>query len=457
MELGRYRDVARIYLLIAGAFSVTFFFRWVMIGYMIVGALGAVICGVALFIFLVLGLAILYFGLEEWDRFYSNMTVPRSYHAQVVYPQPGFYYQQPAAYSPGHGQPAYYPPGYGLPAYGMPAYYGQYPVPPPAYRQPQAGYQPYPAPSYPVQPAFVPQPYVVAVAVPHRDLDPRRALILPDAHKLLAIFLLSVLAGGLALAAALYVHFAAIIVFLPAFVIGFSFPSMIWISYVYSFEKTHLLPSKTVLKAFVWGMLSTIPALLVNTAAALILGEGPEASLFVTLAVASVVAPLIEEFSKPWGVPLVRSDVRGPLDGLILGVTCGVGFALIENISYEFSFVLTGQDAAAVWTLGSLARGLGSIMVHATGAGMIGYAYGRYRAGGSLPPIGLAYMAAVGMHSAWNGISTVLGTYDMGVYATVPFMGIFVVVTYVVLRRLIDSGAAQEAAAGRTAEPPRVA
>jgi RsiW-degrading membrane proteinase PrsW (M82 family) len=269
--------------------------------------------------------------------------------------------------------------------------------------------------------------------------------MLPDAMKLLAFFLAAVLVGGLALALAPYTAYLSLLIFLPAFIIGFSFPSIIWISYVYGFEKTHLLPSKTILKAFVWGMLSTIPALLVNTIAAGIVGEGPGASLLVTLTVAAVVAPLIEEFSKPWGVLLVREDVRGPLDGLILGVTCGVGFALIENITYEFSFVLTGESAAAVWTLGSLARGLGSIMVHATGAGLIGYAYGRHRLGGGAIAIGLAYLAAVAMHSAWNGSSALLSTVDWGIFATVPFMMLFVIGSYYLLRYLIDRGAASEA------------
>jgi len=463
MEWARYRDMTRVYLLITGAFFVTFFVDWVISGYLAGGALGAVYIGAVAAIFLFLGLLILYFGLEKWDRFYSDMTVPQPAYQYYAYYQPA-YYPPPGYYYP---PPAYYPPPYGQQGYGMPAYYPQYPQ----YRQPAYQYPPaygQPAPQYTPayyqpQPAYQPPPPVVDYAGPHRyvpkapvqprELDPRRALILPGATRLLALFLLAVVAGGLALAMVPYMPIISIVVFLPAFVIGFSFPSLIWISYVYSFEKNHLLPSKTILKAFVWGMLSTIPAILVNTAAAGLLGEGEGAPLAVTLVTIAVIAPLIEEASKPWGVRLLQDDVRGPLDGLILGVTCGVGFALIENITYEFLFIWTGEGAAAAWTLGSLARGLGSVMIHAAGAGMIGYAYGRYRSGRDLATVGLAYLAAVGIHSAWNASSAVFSSFWWEVYASVGFMLLFVVGTYFLLRHLIDRGASAEMQAAATRPP----
>jgi RsiW-degrading membrane proteinase PrsW (M82 family) len=264
-----------------------------------------------------------------------------------------------------------------------------------------------------------------------------------------------VLVGGLSLALAPLTGGLTLLLFLPAFIIGFSFPSLIWISYVYGFEKRHNLPSRAVLTALVYGMLSTIPALIVNTAAGRYFGEGAGASLATMLVTAAVIAPLVEEFSKPWGLYLVRGEVRGPLDGLIMGVTCGVGFALIENITYELSFVFTGESAAAVWTLGSLARGLGSIMVHATGAGMIGYAYGRYRTGGGAMLIPLAYLAGVALHSLWNGSSAVFDTVSWGTAATVGFMFVFAVGAFLLLDRLIRMGTAFEDASRPPGLPPR--
>jgi RsiW-degrading membrane proteinase PrsW (M82 family) len=174
------------------------------------------------------------------------------------------------------------------------------------------------------------------------------------------------------------------------------------------------------------------------------------ASVTAMLLTAALVAPLVEEFSKPWGVFLVRKEVRSRLDGLIFGVTCGVGFALIENISYEFSFLLTGQDPAAVWTLGALARGLGSIMIHATGAGLIGYAYGRYRVvKGSTPAVVvLAYVVGVILHAAWNGASVLLSEVAYGDVLNIAFVPLFALGAFLLLRHFIGRGAASETEPG---------
>ena len=130
MELWRFRDLSRIYLLVAGAFSVVFFVRWVMIGYFTGGAFLAAVCGAALFIFLLLGVYLLYFGLERWDRFYSDITIPRP-------AQPYYAYYQPAYYQPGYYQPVYYqgPAYYQAPTYyyAQPAYYYAPPARPAEY------------------------------------------------------------------------------------------------------------------------------------------------------------------------------------------------------------------------------------------------------------------------------------------------------------------------------------
>jgi RsiW-degrading membrane proteinase PrsW (M82 family) len=271
-------------------------------------------------------------------------------------------------------------------------------------------------------------------------------LRLPSASLLLKVFLAALAVGGLSLALAPATGYT-VVIFLFAFIIGFSFPSLIWISYVYSFEKREPRPSKSILVAFTYGMLSTIPALLINTAASVLLGaDSPHPTVIATLLTVALVAPLVEELSKPWGLLLVRDHVRSRLDGLIFGVTCGVGFALIENISYELSFALTGDNPAAVWTIGSLARGLGSIMIHAAGAGLIGYAYGRYRLkkGSSLWGILLAYMLAVLMHASWNGASVLLPELPGGDYLNIAFIPLFAVGAFFLLKHFIERGAASE-------------
>jgi RsiW-degrading membrane proteinase PrsW (M82 family) len=466
METIHYRDLTRIYMLIGGAFSIVFFSEWVLVGFLAGGAAGAVLCGAALFIFLIMGIAIIFIALERYDSFFSP---PPPYYQ---FSPPQYYYYPPAGYYPqnfGPYNPAWYypPPGaqypygtyYPPPAayYPAPAYYPsaptQYPPagaydpaaqtrsPPVGAYHPAAPTQPPAAPTY-QQPAW---PQYQTGESPD-EAGNRRPLRLPSASLLLKVFLAALVVGGLSLALG-SVNGIFLLVFPVAFIIGFSFPSLIWISYVYSFEKREPRPSKSVLVAFTYGMLSTIPALIINTVVSIVVGaEGPHPTVIASLLAAAVGAPLIEEFVKPWGVRLVSADVRSRLDGLIFGVTCGVGFALIENISYELSFALTGDNPAAIWTLGSLARGLGSIMIHATGAGLIGYAYGRYRLkkGASLWGVALAYILAVILHASWNGASVLLPELPGGDILDLAFIPVFAVGAFLILRHFIDRGAASE-------------
>lgn len=497
-------------MLIVGAFSIVFFVRWVMMGYLLGGAMVALQCSAAFFVFLIIGGVILYLGLERYDTIFSPAPPVYPY-----YPAWSQYYPHQPYYPPAYGP--YYPPGYYPPAGGYypppgyaarpPAYpyapsyaYGYYP---PVSRYPEAAQRPaqvetaaptapsgqaprtparpspaappapqataaFAAPAAPSAPAAAPypppyqpapapppfQPYAPPAAVPSiDDIGNRKPLRLPSAANLLLVFLGAIILGGFSLALMGATGYVSLLIFPLTFIIGFSFPSLIWISYVYSFERKAPRPSKSMLVAFTCGMLSTIPALIVNTAAAVMLGaDSAHPTIIASLLTAAVVAPLIEEFSKPWGVYIVRDHVNSRLDGLIFGVTCGVGFALIENISYEVSFVLSGADVAAVWTLGSLARGLGSIMVHAAGAGLIGYAYGRYRVrrGSSFMAVPLAFLAAIIMHAGWNGASVILSEVPYGDLLNIAFIPVFSIGAYLLLRYFLDRGAASELEPGGT-------
>jgi len=485
METIHYRDLTRIYMLIGGAFSIVFFSEWVLVGYLAQGAAGAVICGAGLFIFLILGVAIIYIALERYDSYFSPPPPTYAfyppqyyYYPPAVYPPPAYGYYHPGWYYPPAG--AHYPPApyYPPPAANYPPAPSYNPPPGPqgqstgTYRPaaqvqyPPAGmYQPETAPQTPPAGNYQPQPVAQtppagtyqqpawpqypAVESPD-DAGNRRPLRLPSASLLLKVFLVALVVGGVSLALGPATGYT-LLVFPVAFIIGFSFPSLIWISYVYSFEKREPRPSKSILVAFTYGMLSTIPALIFNTVVSVLVGAGgPHPTVVASLLAAAVAAPLIEESVKPWGVLLVSDHVRSRLDGLIFGVTCGVGFALIENISYELSFALTGENPAAVWTLGALARGLGSIMIHAAGAGLIGYAYGRYRLmrGRSIWGIALAFIVAVLMHATWNGASVLLPELPGGDYLDIAFIPLLAIGAFLLLRRFIDRGAASELEAG---------
>ena len=89
-----------------------------------------------------------------------------------------------------------------------------------------------------------------------------------------------------------------------AFIIAFSFPGLIWISYIYTRTVASPEPQRLVLIALAWGMFSTLPASLLNDMGArminvdqnALLGDGDFGQT--ELILVSVIAPFVEEILK---------------------------------------------------------------------------------------------------------------------------------------------------------------
>ena len=201
-----------------------------------------------------------------------------------------------------------------------------------------------------------------------------------------------------------------------AFIIAFSFPGLIWISYIYTRTVASPEPQRLVLIALAWGMFSTLPASLLNDMGArminvdqnALLGDGDFGQTEVILV--SVIAPFVDEILKPIGLIFVMKRLKTPYEGVLYGVACGMGFAIIENLLYElFILIWYGADA---WTINAFVRGIGSTVLHAVGPAAIGYAIALSNQ--MQKPVQknllIAYIFGFTMHALWNG------------FATMPFM-----------------------------------
>jgi RsiW-degrading membrane proteinase PrsW (M82 family) len=267
-----------------------------------------------------------------------------------------------------------------------------------------------------------------------------RSLHMPSTKTILIIFLAAIgIGAAILLTIETWFGTFAWIPFVFVFVIAFSFPSFMWISFVYSKDLLTPEPARNIMIALTWGMLSVIPALIGE----ILLGMFWQiffvnAATLVFLS-AAVNAPFVEEFCKPLGLGFIRFDINTRLDGLIYGVTAGMGFAMVENLLYEFSVIVApvfelffetspsgdlAITASATWGLTSLVRGLGSTIGHAVGAGMIGMAYFQFRKsrGESIMPLVSAFSFAVILHMSWNGVLTIIDSLELGELAAVPFI-----------------------------------
>lgn len=112
----------------------------------------------------------------------------------------------------------------------------------------------------------------------------------------------------------------------------------------------------------------------------------------------AVLVPMIEELIKPVGVWLLAGAALTPAGGFAAGLLSGAGFALFESLAYTSN--------AEDWAFAVVVR-IGTAVMHIMTAGIVGWALAVAWRQGSPLRLGLAYLAAVLLHSLWNGITLI--------------------------------------------------
>lgn len=125
-------------------------------------------------------------------------------------------------------------------------------------------------------------------------------------------------------------------------------------------------------------------------------GCGTTASFTITFIFVAILGPIIEEVVKPLAVVAFIGRVRSASEAFVLGMACGIGFALIETVGY---IGLGYTD----WITVALER-TGASLLHGFGAGMVALGwYYLFRAKNYriLKFIG-CFAYAVFQHFVWN-------------------------------------------------------
>ena len=245
---------------------------------------------------------------------------------------------------------------------------------------------------------------------------------------LLLAFLITTILGSdlIALGTVMPFHFIPAFVFIVASPI---FPALMWISYVHHHRPGTLWHRTVILTAVMGGMLAIIVPFLVNTA----VGHYSE------LLASVLSAPLIEELSKGLMLLLVIKQIRGRFDGLFYGVTIGMGFAMAENLLYDYNHFMQGGSALGLGFM-ALARGLTGTLGHGVYTGLVGYALGAHLESttpGGKAVILFGYLGAVALHMSWNGL---LG--GPGMVVILAFI-LHPILLYIILRYLYKTGLGQ--------------
>jgi len=181
----------------------------------------------------------------------------------------------------------------------------------------------------------------------------------------------------------------ALLIVLPAWLIGFAAPVFAW----WSISSRHLginISRRNAEWILAAGMLSTIPAIIINSLISpLILDmfglNAMEPGSWGEGFVLFLSAPIGEELSKALAVLALSHLIISPKHGFYVGSTVGLGFALLENAQY-ISLALIGDYSSISYFFTAMLRGLSSIPGHALWTGLSGYAIGCWIARGNRLP-----------------------------------------------------------------------
>lgn len=233
-----------------------------------------------------------------------------------------------------------------------------------------------------------------------------------------------------------------------AFLIGLvsaTLPVPIYLVLVLWIDRYEAEPFWMLATAFFWGALVAVFfAYLINT-------MGLVAVTWMTHSLraghtfgAVISAPIVEETAKAlilfaffWWK---KDEFDGVIDGIVYAAMAGLGFAMTENIQYYGKAVMEGGGGTL--TLVFIIRGALAPFSHPMFTSLTGIGLGLARQSRStavkwlIPPLGL--MAAISMHSIWNGSGVIFGgrafilTY---ILIMIPAFFIMLVVIILALRR----------------------
>lgn len=152
-------------------------------------------------------------------------------------------------------------------------------------------------------------------------------------------------------------------------------PGLLWLWYFYRQDRFEPEPLKLILKVFFVGILLVIPAgLLEQMWRGQLLNAVKNADWLSFLALSFLVISLIEEGIKTvmlWWLVGRNPELNEPADGIIYGITLGLGFASLENLLWASAF---GFGVA-------LLRAVVTTLAHASFTGWMGHAIASFRLG----------------------------------------------------------------------------
>ena len=122
-------------------------------------------------------------------------------------------------------------------------------------------------------------------------------------------------------------------------------PPLLYTIWIRNTERCHREQWKPIFLCFLWGAtIAVVAAFILEVILELPFTYSLSQAEMTPFLAAVVIAPVVEEFTKPLALRLksVRNNLDELEDGLIYGAVAGLGFSATENLLYGYSFLSEG-------------------------------------------------------------------------------------------------------------------
>ncbi|MFW5985502.1 MAG: PrsW family intramembrane metalloprotease [Halanaerobiaceae bacterium] len=170
-------------------------------------------------------------------------------------------------------------------------------------------------------------------------------------------------------------------------------PGVFWVWYFYRKDIYDPEPKKLLVRDFLWGMVIVFPASFLEFPFRNLFS--PDKSLLTILLASVLIVGFIEEGFKAGTVYFLHynnPEFNEPIDGMIYGITVGLGFAAFENLLYTEVF---GYSVG-------LSRAIITNLLHASFTGIFGFYLARFRTEVNFSRLVFGFLQVVIFHGIYN-------------------------------------------------------
>ncbi len=212
-------------------------------------------------------------------------------------------------------------------------------------------------------------------------------------------------------------------------------PPMIYTIWIRNTERCHREQWPSIFLCFIWGAtVAVVAALILEILLELPLQYTLSSGDTTPFLLAVVIAPIVEEFTKPLALYLrtVKTNLDELEDGLIFGAVAGLGFSATENLLYGYSFL---SEGFLLFLLVIAIRSIGGCLLHASATALTGYGIGKtMKKHSSFIGILPYFLLAIFLHGFYNFL---LSYEFIGVLSGLALAFLFVIITITLIRKKI--------------------